>query len=1081
MKNHILLSVHTWVARSTFVLGIVLLAHGVRAQSVEVEPNSTKVQATSAFLDPVAGGTAAQLMGTTTGSQMSSGVESLDVWRVVVPPAATGVYRCQLALTSETQDHVLTLRGLTQTPAGIDSLSNTLLQAAEPSSYVLSWYSFAAESSVFVHVVGNVGTNMPYTATLTRTPVVPVVIAAPVRSGQVTVRVNGVAGGIDTECWLYDANFEPLVANVPPASGPGGADDALAGAGLTSFVRTLAPGTYYAAVGEFNLSNNFASFPGDYPYAPVPDGPGVLVSSVVNRGVAASVTLSLTDSAGATATSSVLSFPAGSIGLVHFVRFTVAAPAGPDIAGCTASPALALAGTSVTLTATVAPGTSSAAIVRVDAGLSAFGITEPVAMVAGAGGTYSAEFGIPATQAVGAYSIPVTAKDAMDVTALCNASLRVIAPADECSIPVALALGTPVSSTTVGMSASTQASSSCAPGATVDAFFTFTPTEAGVYEVRLTPGLNGAALAVGTSCTPFVDTQACHEVSLAPIRTRPLSLQTGERIVIRVSSPAGSESAFTIAAALAEVGACCDEHGVCSVTQPEPFACVGGVFRGVGTTCVPGICPVAGACCTESFGVCTLVLEQQCSAGSAFLGAGTACVPWACPARANDACENAATILPGLALHSVAGATTGLVQPTCGAITGDIWYTWTAPADGTLRFVSMDNAPDHSAMYAVSGASACPSGGDELVCQSSGAALSTGVTRGTTYAIQVGRGSSEPTTVTGRDLWFVRSVTGACCAEGGCVNISGAECPAGAMFTPGIVCHAPLPEAARLHTYVGPGITIADYSEATGATFASSSVTVTDTFTVSEVEVLLTGAHAYVGDLVVELRTGGGGGVGGRVIELFNRPRRELVAFGSDANLTSAVLTFSDAAQRTLSAGSATLAPNADLAAATYLPASIAGLPLSFKHVFNGESAEGVWTLTVSDWASGDFGSLNWTLKLREGAASTCPVVVTGRCCVGARCTSGSSAANCVAGVGSVAGVTFTAGATTCNLTSVFNGPCCFADYNKGGGVTTQDIFDYLSDWFNAHPNAKLQGDGVGTPTVTDIFNFIAAWFAGCA
>jgi hypothetical protein len=60
--------------------------------------------------------------------------------------------------------------------------------------------------------------------------------------------------------------------------------------------------------------------------------------------------------------------------------------------------------------------------------------------------------------------------------------------------------------------------------------------------------------------------------------------------------------------------------------------------------------------------------------------------------------------------------------------------------------------------------------------------------------------------------------------------------------------------------------------------------------------------------------------------------------------------------------------------------------------------------------------------------------------------------------------------------------PCCYANYNKLGGITVQDIFDFLTDWFSNSPNANVEGNGVAIPTVQDIFDFLTAWFsAGCS
>jgi hypothetical protein len=54
---------------------------------------------------------------------------------------------------------------------------------------------------------------------------------------------------------------------------------------------------------------------------------------------------------------------------------------------------------------------------------------------------------------------------------------------------------------------------------------------------------------------------------------------------------------------------------------------------------------------------------------------------------------------------------------------------------------------------------------------------------------------------------------------------------------------------------------------------------------------------------------------------------------------------------------------------------------------------------------------------------------------------------------------------------------CCKANYNQVGGITVQDIFDFLNGWFAGNPAADFNGGGL---SVQDIFDFLNAWFAGC-
>lgn len=54
----------------------------------------------------------------------------------------------------------------------------------------------------------------------------------------------------------------------------------------------------------------------------------------------------------------------------------------------------------------------------------------------------------------------------------------------------------------------------------------------------------------------------------------------------------------------------------------------------------------------------------------------------------------------------------------------------------------------------------------------------------------------------------------------------------------------------------------------------------------------------------------------------------------------------------------------------------------------------------------------------------------------------------------------------------------CPADFNGVNGVEVQDIFDFLAAWFAGDARANFNGaNGI---EVQDIFDFLAAWFAGC-
>jgi hypothetical protein len=155
-------------------------------------------------------------------------------------------------------------------------------------------------------------------------------------------------------------------------------------------------------------------------------------------------------------------------------------------------------------------------------------------------------------------------------------------------------------------------------------------------------------------------------------------------------------------------------------------------------------------------------------------------------------------------------------------------------------------------------------------------------------------------------------------------------------------------------------------------------------------------------------------------------------------------------------------------------------------------AAGGVYTITVQYTAAATVGACcdattctltdgdNCALALTLGGVCTpSPCGSAGVCCRGATCTTsitdGAACATTVAGA--LAGASFPTGAA-CGPAA--NSPCCHADYNKTGGLSVQDIFDLLNDWFAGRKFALVGGDGSsGSLTVQNIFDFLNAWFAG--
>jgi hypothetical protein len=61
----------------------------------------------------------------------------------------------------------------------------------------------------------------------------------------------------------------------------------------------------------------------------------------------------------------------------------------------------------------------------------------------------------------------------------------------------------------------------------------------------------------------------------------------------------------------------------------------------------------------------------------------------------------------------------------------------------------------------------------------------------------------------------------------------------------------------------------------------------------------------------------------------------------------------------------------------------------------------------------------------------------------------------------------------------VFRGPSsCPADFNRDGGVNTQDVLAFLQAWANGLADADFNGDG--SVNTQDVIAFLGAWVAGC-
>jgi hypothetical protein len=251
---------------------------GAQVANPEVEPNDTKAQATPAASGGAGMASGDFITGETTGASTSiAGAASADYFRVKTVAAPLGIYRHQLALTSDTLFQTGTLRGLNQTGSsatgGLIGSVDAVFQTAPTATRTVQWYGFGKGEEIFYRVTGTASTSAGYTATLSTDAVSPLIVADTIVSG--AVRFGPAAGNTaDIDYWLYDANLDPV---------PGAGRDDGTPLGVATF--NLAPGVYTLAISNFNAGNNLASPPGESFFGNVLDFPGAFACSSTTTGV----------------------------------------------------------------------------------------------------------------------------------------------------------------------------------------------------------------------------------------------------------------------------------------------------------------------------------------------------------------------------------------------------------------------------------------------------------------------------------------------------------------------------------------------------------------------------------------------------------------------------------------------------------------------------------------------------------------------------------------------------------------------------------------------------------------------------
>jgi hypothetical protein len=823
-----------------------------------------------------------------------------------------------------------------------------------------------------------------------------------------------------------------------------------------------------------------------------------------------SLPFTVTDSQGRTATGNII--------------FSVVAPTGsltPSvgvIAGVTSVHASFVFGTAGGISSIVLDGTQiglSATLALNDSGTG--GDT------AANDGTWGVNF-IPAgTTAPATYLIPYVITDTAANTASGTLSLTIIPPPpanDDCAGAIALTSGTPYNGDSTQATSNDGAAAAVCPttnptNVTKAVWFSFTPATSGAWLVSSCGTTRDTVMTVfnaGVTCSGIstaANILGCQDdngpgctgtaASLAP------TLAAGSTYLIRLSdfSAASAGGAYTIVVNPYTTGACCNNTtGACTDVASATCSATTSTYSGDNTTCAANPCAVAGVCCNNTSGACTSIYGGSCPSGTT-AAVETVCGVSTCP-PAGTCCDNAS------------GACTPTYSLSCAASATFNAATSCTPAPCTAAGTCCNNA---SGVCTLIYGGSCPTGtgagaGTSCLpntCPSIGVCCDN-----TTGACSQIFGGYCPASATYNDTTLVCSpspcpqIQWACCfADGSCLSLYQADCTShsGAIWAPGQTCGAyACPSCTNV--LANPGAETGDMTgwtiDANGgngwsATAAGPVRSGTNAFSTSY---SLSRRHQTV-DLTQFFTTAqldaapdlaAGEWVGTR----FDQAGQYYVLVQLlAADGTTVIASYNDGTQTAL----------------TQIPAGTALFLVS--HTFSAYGP-GVRFLRfedggrdVSTWA-GNYGArfddafagptsvtsaccssvgcsviTNAACITAGGIPQACgtscsPSPCPGVCCRGSTCNAGVGQSDCAVSVGSTAGALFVSSASSCNAGNISNAPCCYANYNKINGITVQDIFDFLTDWFAGRPSARVGGDGVsGTLSVQNIFDFLTNWFAG--
>jgi subtilisin-like proprotein convertase family protein len=279
-----------------------------------------------------------------------------------------------------------------------------------------------------------------------------------------------------------------------------------------------------------------------------------------------------------------------------------------------------------------------------------------------------------------------------------------------------------------------------------------------------------------------------------------------------------------------------------------------------------------------------------------------------------------------------------------------------------------------------------------------------------------------------QDLAFVITggypqALGACCVGGQCSMATEDDCNTlgGVYLGDGNSCYPPVGNPIIYEA--DPCLPIPD-NDALGV---SDTITVPDSFALGDVDVDVVINHTYIGDLIIKIEHLG------TIITLWN----QACVFRDDIDVI-----FDDDGNDVICTSPTT---------GNITPLSTFGEPLS---AFNGTDSAGDWTITVSDNANGDVGTLvHWSVHLDESGPNPCgqPTCWDAGECGGQ--PSGDGTCDGYINLGDLFALKASFGKC-----APWTAPECCSDYDQSGCVNLGDLF-VLKAGFGTGPYAPSTGN----------------------